>query len=81
MAVTVTVPVKVQTLAQLRESHRLTQREVAEELGVSQQVVSALELGTLGREAADSLAASLAELYDVSLWQLRALLPENYRRK
>lgn len=47
-------------LIQLRENNRLTQQQVAEEIGVTRQTISALEKGTSNPSVA--LAKSLANL-------------------
>lgn len=77
---TVTVPIPIASLAQLREARGLTQREVAEAVGVSQQTISTFELGALANpETTRRIVYSLPTLYDVPEAKVRALLPVEYR--
>lgn len=79
MTVTVHIPIPVSSLAQLREACGLTQREVAEAVGVSQQTVSVFELGTLrDPEVIRRIAYSLPGLYEVPRGKVEALLPLEY---
>ena len=54
-------------LKQLRSKTKLSQREIATELGISQNYYSNIENGERQRQLSLSLVIKLAEIFDVSV--------------
>ena len=64
----------MKNLKELREAQKITQRKLAEEVGISQSNICEYEKGTI--EATESIIIKLAKYFDVSTDYLLGL--ENY---
>lgn len=76
------IEVRARGLRTLRERHRLTQRELARRLGVTQNYIPALEAGT--RNPGPKLRQSLMELFGCDFEELFEVVlvdPRDHRER
>lgn len=64
---------QISPLKRLRESHELTQRQVAEQMGVTVQTISNIEREGYAPKLSAAQFSKLCKLFDLNIHQLAAL--------